>query len=115
VFVLTIGLFAASIPAHYDWLIKLADPDLEPATVRANLEEIGISIEFYATYLLLISVASATVWAAVGVVIFWRRSNVRMVPFTSLCLVTFGTCTINEGPTALAEQYSAVWLPVQLF
>jgi hypothetical protein len=35
VFVLTIGMFAASIPAHYDWLINLADP--EPATVRANL------------------------------------------------------------------------------
>jgi hypothetical protein len=114
IFVLSIGVFFASIPAYYDWLINLADPTLEPATVRANLEAAGGSIERYAAYLVLISAASTVVWVAVGVVIFWRKSDDWMALFTSLSLVTFGAVSLNGGPTALVEQYSAVWLPIHL-
>jgi hypothetical protein len=113
--VLTIGLFSASIPAQYDHLVSLSDPKLEPATVRANLEANGISIDFYATYLLSISVASAAAWVAVGVVIFWRRSDDWIALFTSLTLITFGTFSIAYDPTALAVQNVAVGLPMRLF
>ncbi len=112
--VLTIGLFFAGIPAYYDWLVDFAHPDLEPATVRANLEALGISIDFYAAYLLSITLASTMVWVAVAVVIFWRRSDDWMALFTSLGLLTFGAFTTAYGPIALAEQYPAVWLPVYL-
>ena len=114
VFVLTIGLFSASIPAYYDYLVSLSDPNLEPATVRANLESIGISVDFYAAYLLWVSAASAIVWVAVGIVVFWRVPGRWMAMFTSLTLVTSGTFAVYEGPTVLAEQYAAVGLPVQL-
>jgi hypothetical protein len=113
--VLTIGLFSASIPAQYDHLVSLSDPKLEPATVRANLEANGISIDFYATYLLSISVASTAAWVAVGVGIFWRRSDDWMALFTSLTLITFGTFSIAYDPTALAVQNVAVGLPMRLF
>jgi signal transduction histidine kinase len=112
--VLSIGLFFASIPAHYNWLINFADPSLEPATLRANLKTIGISIDFYATYLLSIRVASVVVWVVVGVIIFWRRSDDWMALFTSLTLLTFAVFILNAGPTVLAEQHPAVWLPVRL-
>jgi hypothetical protein len=114
IFVLTIGLFSASIPAQYDHLISLSDPKLEPATVRANLEANGISIDFYATYLLSISVASAAAWVAVGVVIFWRRSDDWIALFTSLTLITFGTFSIAYDPAVLAVQNVAVGLPIRL-
>jgi hypothetical protein len=114
VLVLTIGLFSASIPAYYDYLVSFSDPDLEPATVRANLEAIGISVDFYATYLLWVSAASAMAWVAVSVVVFWRGFGRWMALFTSLTLITSGTFAVYDGPTVLAEQYSAVWLPVQL-
>jgi len=114
VLVLTIGLFFASIPAYYDYLVSFSDPDLAPATVRANLEAIGISVDFYATYLLWVSAASAIVWVAVSVVVFWRGSGRWMALFTSLTLITSGTFAVYDGPAVLAEQYSAVWLPVQL-
>jgi hypothetical protein len=65
-------------------------------------------------YLLLLNVPSAMVWAGVGVVIFWRRSDNWMALLTSLCLILFGTFSLNDGPRALAEQYPAVWLPVHL-
>src|SRR5215210_5507690 len=114
VFVLSIGLLFATIPVYYEWLINIADPDLEPATVRANLEANGISIYSYATYLLSMQVAFTIAWVAVGVVIYWRRSDDWMALFTSLSLITFGTYTIYKGATVLAEQYSASQLLVHL-
>lgn len=114
IFVLSIGVLFAGIPASYDRFVNFADPDLEPATVRANLELAGISVDFYATYLLSIYTASAIVWSAVGAIIFWRRSDDGMALFTSLGLVMFGVFFLNDGPVALADQYSALWLPIQL-
>src|SRR5215218_2506204 len=113
-FILTIGLFFASIPAYYDSLIKLTDTDIKPATLRSNLEALGVSIDFYATYLLSLSITSMMVWCAVGAVIFWRRSDDWMAVFTSLCLILFSTFTLDDVPLALAERYSNLWLPVYL-
>jgi signal transduction histidine kinase len=118
--VLALGLLFASIPAQYGQLVAFASPGLDPATVRANLQELGVSNDFYATYMILISTASALVWIAVGAVIFWRRSDDRMALFASLCLITFGAFTlpdvfnVNNGPGVLSEQYPAVLVPVQL-
>jgi len=114
VFVLTVGLFSASIPAYYDGLINFADPNLEPATVRANLEAAGLSVEWYATYQLLITLAAAMVYSAVSVTIFWRKSDDWMALLTSLGLLAFGIYFQTDGPVALVEQYPAVWLPVHL-
>jgi hypothetical protein len=115
VFILTIGLFSTSIPAYYDSLISFSDPDIEPATARASLEAAGVSMDFYARYLVPISVASTVVWIAVGTVIFWRRSDNWMALFASLCLITYGTFGLDVGSTTvLAEQDSATWLPVRL-
>ena len=75
VFVVTIGLFSANIPAYYDSLVSFSDPELDTTSVRANLEAADIAIERFAMYLLGISVASAVVWVVVGVLIFWRRSD----------------------------------------
>jgi hypothetical protein len=120
VVVSAMGLFVVSLPAQYERLADFASPGLEPDIVRANLRTLGISVDFYATYLLCVSVASALVWIAVGVIIFWRRSDDRMALFTSLCLITFGAFTlpdvfnVNNGPGALAEQYPGVLMPVRL-
>jgi hypothetical protein len=114
VVVLALGLFFGSIPQQYHSLINFEDPDLAPGTVRANLEAAGISTGFYAMYLLLLNVPSAIVWAGVGVVIFWRRSDNWMALLTSLCLILFGTFSLNDGPKALADHYPAFGLPVHL-
>jgi signal transduction histidine kinase len=114
VFVVTIGLFSANIPAYYDSLVSFSDPQLDTATVRANLEAADISIERFATYLLGISVASAVVWVVVGTLIFWRRSDNWMALFASLCLIVFGTFGLNESALALQDHNPALWLPVHL-
>jgi hypothetical protein len=112
--VLTIGVFLASIPAYYDWLVDLSGPEVEAAVVRANLEAIGISLDSYAKYLISISVASTMVWIAVGVVIFWRRSDDWMALVTSLGLLTFSVFATSFGPIMLAEQYPTTRLTVHL-
>jgi hypothetical protein len=114
VVVLALGLFFGSIPEQYRSLINFDDPDLAPGTARAGLEAAGISTGFYAMYLLLLNVPSAMVWAGVGVVIFWRRSDNWMALLTSLCLILFGTFSLNDGPKALADHYPVVGLPVHL-
>src|SRR5918993_2575713 len=114
VFVLTIGLFSANIPAYYDSLVSFSDPQLDSPSVRTNLEAAHLSIERYATYLLGISVASTLVWVVVGTVIFWRRSDNWIALFASLCLIMFGTFGLNVGALALPDQDPAVWLPVRL-
>src|SRR5687768_7771127 len=114
VLVVTIGLFSANIPAYYDSLVSFSDPDLDTATVRANLEAADVSIQRFATYLLGISVASAVVWVVVGTLIFWRRSDSWIGLFASLCLIVFGTFGVNESALVLPDHTPALWLPVRL-
>ena len=115
-FVLTLGLFVASIPAYYDSLITFSDPELDAAAARASLEAAGVTMDFYARYLVPISVASTMVHFAVGTVIFWRRSDNWIALFASMCLITMGSFGLDTGPAdALANQYSTAWLPVHLF
>ena len=103
-FIVTIGLFAASIPAYYDSLVSFSDPELDAAAARASLEAAGVSMEFYARYLVPISVAYTMVFFVVGTVIFWRRSDNWIALFASMCLITFGTFGLYEGALALPDQ-----------
>jgi hypothetical protein len=114
ILVLYIGLFSASIPVYYDWLINFGHPDLHRATLRTSLEAAGISIDSYARYELSISVTSAIVCSVVSVAIFWRRSDDWMALLTGLGLLAFGIFFRTDGPTALVQQYPAVSLPVNL-
>jgi signal transduction histidine kinase len=114
VFVLTIGLFFASLPGQYDYLASFSDPRLDPANVRANLEANDISIGFYATYLLSIHVALVTAWIVVGATIFWRRSDDWFAVFASLSLITFAAFSMNADSTLSVGPSSSMWLPVHL-
>jgi hypothetical protein len=114
VFALTVGLFLASIPAHHDALVSFSDSDLKPATVRASLEASGVSVRFYAVCLLSISIVSTVVWVAVAGVIFWRRADNWIALFFSFSLITFGTLSLPPSLPVLADQSSAVWLPINV-
>jgi hypothetical protein len=114
VFALAVGLFLASIPAHYDAIVGFSDSEMKPAAVRASLEASGISVQFYALCLLSISLVSTVVWVAVAGVIFSRRADNWIALFTSLSLMTFGTLSLPPSLPALADQFSSVWLPIHL-
>ena len=110
----SVGLYLASIPAYYDAIVSFADPEFEPAAVRASLEASGVSVQLYAACLLSVGLASTVVWIAVAFVIFWRRADNWLALFASLALITFATLSLPPSPLALADQSFGVWLPIRL-
>ena len=68
-----------------------------PEGVRA-LQDAGLSVRTYALLNVVVDKVFQLVWFAVGVLIFWRRSDDRMALLVSLFLVTFWTTTVD--PTA---------------
>jgi len=113
--VLTLGLFIASIPTTFADLHLLCTAascttsgQLTPDYVR-ELHALGLSMDFYATYIVVFIIVFAFGYFAVGAVLFWRKSDDRMALFASFTLVTF--------PMAFTEVLATLppswWLPVQ--
>jgi hypothetical protein len=114
VFVVTVGLFFASLPAYYAEIVGFSAAEFDSTGVRAGLEASGVSVQLYAVCQLSISLASMMVWVAVATVIFWRGAANWIALFASLALLTFGTLSLPPSLTALADQSFALWLPIRL-
>jgi len=110
-----LGLFIASIPTTFADLHILCTAascstsgQLTPDYVR-ELQALGLSMDFYATYIVVFIIVFAFGYFAVGAVLFWRKSDDRMALFASFTLVTF--------PMAFTEVLATLppswWLPVQ--
>jgi hypothetical protein len=85
-----------------------------PEGVR-ELHDAGLSVGSYALLNVVIDKVFQLVWFAVGVLIFWRRSDDRMALLVSLFLVAFGTVTIDTtNADALVASQPAWWLPVEV-
>ncbi|HZG65286.1 MAG TPA: hypothetical protein VEZ12_00985 [Herpetosiphonaceae bacterium] len=85
--VLSVGLYLASLPVDYrNRLPGLHEPD-----VRANLAELGLSVELTAAYLVALTVAFTSICCVVGLIVFARRSDDPMALLVSLLLVAWGT------------------------
>ena len=112
---LALGLFNASIPTTFADLHILCTAascsnggQLTPDYVR-ELHVLDLSMDFYATYIVVFIIVFAFGYFAVGAVLFWRKSDDRMALFASFTLVTF--------PMAFTEVLATLppswWLPVQ--
>ncbi len=66
-----------------------------PGNVRA-LAHLGISLGAYTTYFLTVDILVSLVFWAVGVLIFWRKSDTWIGLFVSLVLVMFGAAGISD-------------------
>ena len=115
---LSLGLSVASIPTALASLYVLCTD--APATCSNNgyitpdylraLQSLGFSLDVFATYQIALLIVFAVVYAAIGAVLFWRKSDDRMALFASLTLVTF-PAAFNYN--ALATLPSAWWWPGQ--
>jgi hypothetical protein len=95
--VLTAGVFISGIPGEF---ARLRTPCTDaiscvwfPRLTTQNaheLGELGLSVDFFATYFVVVETAFIAVSFAIGAVIFWRRSDDRMALLVSLMLITFG-------------------------
>src|SRR5215472_15963796 len=82
-------------------------PQLTPAAVQA-LQARGISLAFYAWYVLAFELLFVLVWSAVALLIFWRKSQERMAWFASFALLTFGY-TFTDASTRYPGQNMVWW------
>jgi hypothetical protein len=84
-----------------------------PEGVR-TLRDGGLSLRSYGLLNVVVDKVFELMWFAVGVVIFWRRSDDRMALLTSLFLVAFGTVTVDPtGAEALVSFHPAWWPAVR--
>jgi hypothetical protein len=112
--VLAIAIFVASVPAAYTQFHEVCpnsgcsgDWRLEAEDVTA-LEDLGLSLGFYAAYNTTLNVVYTLGFLAVGTFIFLKKPNDWMAVFTSLTLISYGT----NYPIELAKTYPAWSLPV---
>jgi len=93
---LTVGVFVLSIPSEFarlqspctgtvscSWLLRLT------AENARELRELGVSVNFFAAYLVSLEAAFTVAPIAVGAIIFWRRPDDRMTFLVSLVLLMY--------------------------
>ena len=82
--VATLGAFVAAVPARY---AQLANPT---EAVRAALADIGLAAGTYAFYNVALDTLFVSVFATIGIVIFWRRSDDAVALLVATMLVVWG-------------------------
>ncbi len=110
-YVLSVGLFVASIPSYIAHLHLLCtgtaaacttSGQLTPGDVR-RLHELGLSRDFYATYtIVLVSMFALGYWL-VAALLFWRKSDDRLALLAAVSLalvpIVFNAGLINTLPS----------------
>jgi len=115
---LILMLLLVGIPAEFKSLQTVCigagcdGPQLTPQFLR-ELNHLGLSLTWYAVYVLGIELVFVVVWFVVAAVIFWRKSNEWLVWFVSLTLLTFGAAFPSFISDA-ARQGSVWILPAKL-
>ena len=121
VVILALALFVGGLPTFY----ALIQPpcmtaaacnlfgSLSPEQFRA-MQSTGFSAHDIATFYFSLSIALVVIWAAVGLLIFWRRSDDWLALLVALALVLFNVGQQSGPPTALALASPAWTLPVEV-
>jgi signal transduction histidine kinase len=110
--VLTVGLFVADIPSYLAKLHQLCTGAAELACQGGGqftpgdvgrLHELGLSLDFYATYTIVITSIFALGYWLVAAFLFWRKSDDRVALLAAVSLalfpMVFNTPLINALPS----------------
>lgn len=98
IFAACLGSFIAGLPAHFNQLLTVSNStqlwmQLSPKDERV-LSGLGLDIHFYAFYLVAFEILAVAGYAALGLFIFWRRSDDRMAIFVSVVSIIYGTTSV---------------------
>jgi hypothetical protein len=115
---LALGFFLASISPHYKQLITATD--VPQTWLQLSLDQsrslvnFGLTLQFYAAYLLVLQIIVVAVFASLSFLIFWRQSGDWMAIFASLGSLIYGVASVPLGQ-ALSQYSSASRLLVDYF
>lgn len=108
--IFTLAIFFASLPMY---LAQLKTPcegsacwytQLSPGQVGA-LQGIGLSLDVYAVYTVVLTLASVGLCLVVSTLIAWRRSDDRMALYVALLLVVFGPIYATSSVVAISSPW----------
>jgi signal transduction histidine kinase len=113
---LALGLFFAGVPVaylRYRTLCEGAKCDLWQLSAEGAkvLEGLGVSIDLYAAYYVTLGIVFALGFWVIGVMLFWKRSDDRLVLLASMAFVMFGAVQ-PDFLDALADTYPSLDFPV---
>ena len=119
-----LAIILLSIPSSFEYYRGLCDAASEVCAERAMhqatpegaraLGDAGLSMRSYALLNVVVDKVFQLVWFAVGVLIFWRRSDDPMALLVSAFLVSFGPVSvIPTVANTLIYSQPAWWLPVR--
>ena len=94
---LALGLTLAGVSPHYDQLLEFADRN------DRVLQDLGMSRDFYATYVSALGILTVLVHILIAAVIVWRRPQDWMAQFVAFAFVANGTINPLSTVHDLAE------------
>ncbi|HLL80527.1 MAG TPA: hypothetical protein VKT25_13560 [Ktedonobacteraceae bacterium] len=115
-FALTLSI--ANIPPGYAQYLVVCtqsncpNQQATPDMVRA-LHDAGLSLQFYAIYLMVLAIIATMVPCVIGFIIAWRKPRDGMALLVSLTLIIFGTVTFTDLQQ-MAVLYPITQLPGDL-
>lgn len=114
---LTVGVFALSLPAYFTQMRAVcpASPCVNgqlSALQAQALGRLGVSLDTYAAAFVALNVVSSAFWLLIAVLLIWRGAADRMTVFTAFMLVLFGVARFPDAPAALAAAHPGWWIPV---
>jgi hypothetical protein len=111
--IFVLALFFGTLAANFAYLdtvsigrVVLSEGQIGQLTREGlrQLQTMGLSIYFYATFITVVRVTFVLVWFMVGGVIFWRKSDERMALLASFALVIFPIAFSGTITTAALPQ-----------
>ena len=97
------ALFVANIPAYFASLHLLHVPNTQTFSILLTADDVstlqswGLSLDFYATCMILIILLFQSSYALMGLLIFWRRSDylIGLLTSFSLMMLPFGFAVVT--------------------
>ncbi|HEX6554511.1 MAG TPA: hypothetical protein VF026_17220 [Ktedonobacteraceae bacterium] len=115
-----VALCIADIPPGYARQLTVCRQSLcqnqqaTPDMVRA-LHSAGLSLQFYALFLMTLSIITVSIFLAIALIIAWRKSRDWMGLLVSLTLIIIGTVTFTDYQQLATAYHPIVLLPGALF
>jgi len=113
---LSLAVTIADIPLEFKYLhmvcVGASCGQQLTAGIVQELHHLNLSVDFFATYLVVLKFGFVFVWVAVALLIFWRRSDDRMALLVALFLVLFPAAQGIESPDAVGAAYPSLQVPM---
>jgi hypothetical protein len=117
----SLGLFVISLPVYYQQLQRACIDPLTcgvygalTAKALQTLPALGFSASGYAAFYVIFWTIIPAIWCAVGLLIFWRRSDDWFALLAAFFLVMFNITYSGNPAYALAIVYPALDVPTRL-